>query len=274
MTNHYVVVGNPIAHSRSPQIHQHFASQLGVTLTYTRQCLEPDTFDKQMQALFDEGVKGANVTMPFKHQAYQLATKHTERAKIAEAANTLYFEGGELVADNTDGWGLVASIEQLQGYPLKGKRVAILGAGGAVRGVVQPLLAAGVSALTIANRTVAKAERIVEAVESIKQEAMLSACSLAALTSGHDVVINATPTGLTQSALPISGEQLQGTQLLVDMVYGAQPTPLMQLAKQQGISAIDGLGMLIGQAAESFYIWHGQRPDIAQAMASIGRTLR
>ena len=274
MTNQYVVVGNPIAHSRSPQIHQHFAKQLGISLTYTRQCLQPDTFNQQMQALFDSGVKGANVTMPFKHQAYQLATEHTKRATIAEAANTLYFDDGKLVADNTDGWGLVASIEQLQGYSLQGKRVAILGAGGAVRGVVQPLLAAGVSALTIANRTVIKAEQIVEAVDSIRGDAIVSACSLDALISGYDVVINATPTGLTQTALPINGEQLQGTELLVDMVYGAQSTPLMQLANEQGVSAIDGLGMLIGQAAESFYIWHRQRPDIAQAMASIGRTLR
>ncbi len=264
----FVVVGNPIAQSKSPQIHQHFAEQFEIDLQYERHCLDEIHFKDQMQALFDDGVVGANVTMPFKHQAYDMASKHTERAIKAGAANTLYFENGELVADTTDGCGVVVSIEQLQNYELANKKVLVLGAGGAVRGIIDDLLNADVTSVTIANRTVQKAQDIAQRFDRT------NAISLADVTPGFDVVINGTSSSLSGTALPITAEQLAGTQLVMDMTYAAQPTPFMQLAISQNIDAIDGLGMLVGQAAESFYIWHGKRPDVQSCVTSIARMLR
>ena len=259
MTDRYVVIGNPIAHSKSPQIHARFAQQTGEDIHYDRLLAPLDGFDASVREFIAAGGRGANVTVPFKLDAFALADERSARADVAGAVNTLTFEGGRIIGDNTDGVGLVRDIVSNAGVPVGGKRVLLLGAGGAARGVILPLLAEAPAELTIANRTVAKAE---ELVAQFKHPA-LKASRFEDLSGAFDIVINATSASLSAELPPVPASVFASTSFAYDMMYGAQPTVFMQLAATHGASVRDGLGMLVEQAAESFCLWRGVRPDTA-----------
>jgi len=266
MTDHYAVFGNPIGHSKSPIIHTAFARQTGQDLTYKSILAPLDGFDDAVDAFIAAGGRGANVTVPFKQEAFQLVTRLTARAELAGAANTLVFDGDEIVGDNTDGVGLLRDITINLRYPVTGKRVLLLGAGGASRGVVGPLLDAGVTALTIANRTVPRAKVVAERFAHLGP---VIGCGYDELAGqSFDIVINATSASLSGSmpALP-EGIFAPGS-LAYKMMYGMGDTPFRIFAREQGAAVIsEGLGMLVEQAAESFFVWRGVRPDVLPVMA-------
>ncbi|NHZ95637.1 shikimate dehydrogenase [Massilia sp. CCM 8734] len=265
MSERYCVIGNPIAHSKSPEIHAAFALQTGQELVYER-CLAPlDEFDATVRALIAAGYQGANVTVPFKLQAADLADRLTERARAAGAVNTLVFNSsGGIIGDNTDGAGLVGDITRNAGVELAGKRVLLLGAGGAARGAVLPLLAALPAELMIANRTLATADALVERFASqLAQDQRLAACAFDAIGGRYDVVVNATSASLLDAMPPVPAGAFGPGTLALDMMYGKAPTRFMVFAAAQGALARDGLGMLVEQAAEAFLLWRGARPDTA-----------
>jgi shikimate dehydrogenase len=272
----YAVIGNPIAHSKSPLIHAQFAAQTGEPVDYTHLLAPLDGFAAQVRAFIDAGGRGLNVTVPFKLEAHALATQLSPRAAAAVAVNTLRFETGEIYGDNTDGFGLVRDIEVNLQTPLKGARILLLGAGGAARGVVLPILERAPHTLTIVNRTAAKASELVEQFGAASASAgvRLSGGSAAAIEAGaYDVIINATA-GSLDAALPECDDTAFGNGTLAyDMMYGAQPTVFMTHARTLGARAADGLGMLVEQAAESFYLWRGVRPDGAPVLAQLRRML-
>lgn len=265
MTDQYAVFGNPIGHSKSPIIHTAFARQTGQDMTYKSILAPLDGFDDAVEAFIAAGGRGANVTVPFKQEAFQLVTRLTPRAELAGAANTLIFEGDEIIGDNTDGVGLLRDITINLGYPVAGKRVLLLGAGGASRGVVGPLLEAGVRSLTIANRTVPRAKVVAERFAHLGP---VIGCGYDALAGqSFDVVINATSASLSGSmpALP-EGIFAPGS-LAYKMMYGLGDTPFRIFAREQGAGFIsEGLGMLVEQAAESFFVWRGVRPEVRPVM--------
>ncbi|WP_201587631.1 shikimate dehydrogenase [Psychrobacter jeotgali] len=273
MTQHFIVIGNPIAHSKSPQIHQVFADQIGLDIRYQRQYCPNDaaSFTAVVEAFFGGGGIGANVTVPFKQVAYDLCQERgalSEHASVAGAVNTLLVKDGVLYGDNTDGQGLVNHIVSL-GWPLKNARVALIGAGGAARGVVLPLIQAGIGALTIANRTLSKADTLVAELSAASNEInqhSITTCATADLTGDFDLIINATSIGLTDATLPLA-DNLQA-QHAYDMMYG-RPLPFLQHFKERGAQASDGYGMLIGQAALSFKRWTGQAIDVTQATQAL-----
>jgi len=273
MTDKYCVIGNPIAHSRSPDIHAAFAASTGQDMVYER-CLAPlDGFADTVRALVEQGYRGANVTVPFKLEAAAIATRLEQRARLAGAVNTLRFEGGEIIGDNTDGPGLVADIVRNAGVALAGKRVLLLGAGGAARGVVLPILQQAPRAIVIANRTRATADAL--AAHFAAQTAhpgQLSACGFDDIDSAFDVVINATSASLSSAMPPVPAVAFcQGT-LALDMMYGKMPSPFMVFAASHGATTRDGLGMLVEQAAEAFAIWRGVRPDTATLLEQMRTT--
>ena len=260
----YAVIGNPIAHSKSPLIHEVFAKQTQQAIHYGRIFSELDAFKKTTQEFFERGGKGLNVTIPFKLQAYELAQHKTPRAQSAQAANMLWVENGQLWCDNSDGEGLTRDLRRLlkqrSGAALKGINLLILGAGGAAQGVIEPLMGAGVASITVFNRTHEKAEALVKQFTGLATEAKvhLKALPLAELKNGsYDLIINATATGLSNES-PIAKDVLQAIihpdTLAYDMVYGKE-TCFMQDAKALGIQAVDGLGMLVEQAALAFETW-------------------
>lgn len=262
----YAVIGNPIGHSKSPFIHTQFAASLGEQLQYDAILAPVDGFADSWRAFVASGGKGANVTVPFKEQAYQLAQVLSQRAKQAGAVNTLYInDAGQLCGDNTDGIGLVNDLVRL-GAKLQSATVLLLGAGGAARGVIGPLLDAGVASLVLANRTQSKAESIAANFGS-----RVSASNFSDIPDlPYQLVINATSSGLTGQRPDISTKHLKLCQLAYDMLYGAEPTPFLLWAKQQGAAqCADGLGMLLSQAGEAFYIWRGKLPDITPVMAML-----
>jgi len=269
----YAVIGNPIAHSRSPEIHAMFAAQTGEAIDYGRLLAPPDGFAAAVDAFRADGGGGLNVTLPFKPEAFAYASRHTPRATAAGAVNTLAFDGDDVLGDNTDGPGLVADIERRIGLPLAGARLLLLGAGGAARGVVLPLLEAGVARLAIANRTAATALALREELAGRlgpAHAARLSAGGLAFAEAGFDLVVNATAAGLTDAAPAIPAAVWRGPLLALDMVYGARPTAFMRAALEAGCPRVeDGLGMLVGQAAESFALWRGVRPEAAPVLAAL-----
>lgn len=269
----YAVIGNPIAHSRSPEIHALFAAQTGACMEYVRLLAPPDGFVTTVAEFRAAGGCGANVTVPFKTEAWAYATRHTARARLAGAVNTLAFEGAQVLGDNTDGVGLVDDIQARMGLPLAGLRLLIVGAGGAARGVVGPLLEAGVAQLTVANRTPEKAREWVALMhEQLPQTSAkrLSVSGLDDLTAGFDVIVNATSAGLSGSAPAVPVAAWSGVRLALDMVYGAQPTPFMQAARQAGCAQVaDGFGMLVGQAAAAFELWRGVRPALGPAYRAL-----
>ncbi len=269
MTDRYAVVGNPIAHSKSPQIHSAFAMQTGQDLHYEALLVPLERFSEQVLRFFDQGGKGLNITVPFKLQAWQLAKQRTERAQQAGSVNTLMLnEQGQLFGENTDGLGLVNDILQNHQGEIKGKRLLILGAGGAVRGVMGPILEQQPESVVIANRTLSKAEQLVELFEG---PVPVHASGFEALSGQQfDLIINGTAASL-QGELPPLPEQLPAAGgWCYDMMYGATDTVFCQWAKQQGAAkALDGLGMLVEQAAESFYLWRGVRPDTQPVIKQI-----
>ena len=263
----YGVIGNPIAHSKSPDIHAEFARQTAQHMVYERILAPVDAFAASVHSLIGQGFKGANVTVPFKLEAHALATSLTERAQAAGAVNTLKFDGDRIIGDNTDGVGLVTDIVANAGVALHGRRVLLLGAGGAARGVILPILAESPEQLVIANRTVSKAE---ELVAQFASKGTLAASDFGVLHAPFDVVINATSASLSADLPPVAAEVFGAGSLAYDMMYGKEPTVFMQFASRHGASTRDGLGMLVEQAAESFKLWRGVRP----ATASVFSTLR
>lgn len=261
----YVVFGNPVAHSRSPAIHQAFAGQQGLAIDYRRQCVPLDGFAAAADAFFAAGGQGANVTLPFKTEAHAWVSRLSERADAAGAVNTLYRAAdGVVVGDNTDGIGLVRDITQLQGVALSGKRVMLLGAGGAARGAVLPLLAAGAAAVLVVNRTVAKAEQLA-ARFGVSAAGFDTAAAWPA-----EVVINATSGSLSGALMPLPDAVWARAELVYDMMYAAELTPFLRQAQAAGAARVaDGLGMLVAQAAEAYALWRGFVPDIAPVVAAI-----
>ena len=263
----YVVIGNPVAHSKSPAIHAQFAAQTGESIAYERLAAPLDDFAACVQHFMQSGGCGANVTVPFKLEAFALATQLTPRAQAAGAVNTLSFEDGRIVGDNTDGVGLVRDIVYNAGVVLEGRRILLLGAGGAARGVVMPLLAERPQQLVVANRTFARAQELVQSFPAAAS--VLKAAAFDDLSGQFDVIINATSASLSAD-LPAVPATLFGPQVFVyDMMYAATPTVFMQWAAQHGACVRDGLGMLVEQAAESFFVWRGARPDTAPVYAAL-----
>ncbi len=267
MSDRYCVFGNPIAHSRSPAIHAAFARQSAQDISYEARLAPLDGFAAALAAFVAEGGRGANVTVPFKEEACRLATRLSPRAQAAAAVNTLAFDGNEIFGDNTDGAGLVADISGNLAYSIAGRQLLLVGAGGAARGVILPLLAQQPAALTIANRRPERAQALSEHFADPR----LRACALADLDGmAFDLVINATSAGLSNAA-PALPEGLFAAQgLAYDMVYGKALTPFLQFAQRQGAGRLaDGLGMLVEQAAEAFALWRGLRPDTAPVLAAL-----
>lgn len=275
----YAVIGNPVAHSRSPEIHAAFARATGQSLEYGRLLAPLDGFDAALDAFRADGGAGVNVTLPFKREAYGRAARRTPRAELAGAVNTLAFDGDDVLGDNTDGAGLVADIERRIGLPLAGLRVLVLGAGGATRGVAQPLLAAGVAHLAIANRTAARAHALRDELAARLSRAEALRLSSHALDEigretgppgTFDAIVNATAAGLGDTAPAMPPTAWRSVRLALDMVYGARPTPFMRAARAAGCPRVeDGLGMLVGQAAESFALWRGVRPEVGPVYATL-----
>jgi shikimate dehydrogenase len=268
MSDKYCVIGNPIAHSKSPDIHAAFAAATGQDIAYER-CLAPlDGFAETVRDLVAQGYRGANVTVPFKLEAAALATRLEERARLAGAVNTLRFENGEIVGDNTDGPGLVADIVKNAGVPLAGKRILLLGAGGAARGVILPFLREKPEAIVIANRTRATADALVaHFADHVADKGQIGACGFSDIAGPFDVVVNATSASLSADLPPVPASAFRAGTLALDMMYGKEPTPFMQFAATHGATVRDGLGMLVEQAAEAFAIWRGVRPETSALLA-------
>ena len=281
MTDQYAVIGHPIAHSKSPLIHQMFAEQTGQDIRYTAIDSPLDGFAATIERLREAGYQGCNVTVPFKFEAFQLATQLSERAQAAQAVNTLKFDGDTILGDNTDGAGLVRDIQHNLGTLLKDKRVLLIGAGGAAYGVALPLVHARVF-LNILNRTEQKAKALkkslLQALERSRSPAIFDAINqpsskvdvYSLMNEGQpfDVVINATSAGLTDSEIPLPPGIFAPHALAYDMMYG-RDTPFMKFSRAQGAQVADGLGMLVEQAAEAFYLWRGVRPDTAPVVAAL-----
>jgi shikimate dehydrogenase len=269
----YAVIGHPVAHSKSPFIHARFAEQTGERVEYRPLLAPVDGFADTVRAFVAAGGRGLNVTVPFKLEAHALANRHSARAAAAGAVNTLRFgPDGEIFGDNTDGVGLVRDIEANLGLRLQGARIALLGAGGAARGAVLPMLERAPRSLTIVNRTAAKASALAQQFAAAAHEA---GCSLSGggpdvvAQEPYDVIINATA-GSLDAALPECDARAFGSATLAyDMMYGARPTVFMLHARSLGARAADGLGMLVEQAAESFFVWRGMRPDSTAVLAQL-----
>lgn len=264
----YAVIGHPVEHSRSPDIHRLFAEQCGQAMQYTHLPAPIDGFERVAGAFFAAGGAGLNVTLPFKLAAFELADRLTGRARRAGAVNTLMAHADGLIGDNTDGAGLVADLVDNLGVEIADRRLLILGAGGAVRGVVPNLLAAGAARITIANRSADKGHAIAEACADMGE---VSACALDAAPHDADLVINAISAGLTESRMPaIDPAVLTRASAVYDMIYADEPTPFLRWAAEHGVRAgRDGFGMLVEQAAESFALWRGIRPATAPVITAL-----
>ena len=267
----YAVFGNPIKHSRSPQLHQAFAKQLGESLRYETRQPPVDDFAGSFHAFVaQEHGLGGNVTVPFKEDAMQLADVVSERARQAGAVNTLVVgKDGRLYGDNTDGIGLVRDLDR-QGISLEGKRVLVLGAGGAVRGILGPFLSRQPATLMIANRTAAKAQAL---AELFAEQGNVSGGGYEDVTGQWDVVLNGTSASLSGALPPLPADCLANGAVAYDMVYGAEPTPFMAWAREHGATISDGLGMLVEQAAEAYLLWRNKRPDTAPIHAELRAAL-
>lgn len=267
----YAVIGHPISHSKSPRIHSLFASQTGEPVEYTAIQAPLDDFHGTVRQFFERGGKGLNVTVPFKEQAWTMAEHRTTRAEKAGAANTLYLDKDQaLVADNTDGVGIVRDLFNNHGVAPEGARILVLGAGGAVRGVLGPILAEQPVSVTIANRTVAKAEALVRLFAPDAGITELSACGFNESEAAYDLVINGTSASLKGDLPPVSPGIIGPDTVVYDMMYSLQTTTFNQWALDNNARRVfDGLGMLVEQAAESFYVWRGVRPDTASVIEEL-----
>lgn len=263
----YVVMGNPIAHSLSPEIHAAFARATKQAIEYDRLLIAPGRFAEHAERFFDEGGRGANVTLPFKVDAFEWADSRSERANVAGAANFLTRRDGTIHADNTDGAGLVTDLSHNHGVKLEGANVLVLGAGGAARGIVAPLLAAGVAHIVIANRTAARA---LELAARLREHGMVEGVALDAIpVKRYDLVLNATSTSTHGEALPLPAHALPHGAFAYDLAYGAGARAFVERACRAGMNAVDGLGMLVEQAAESFEMWRGVRPATAPVITEL-----
>ena len=260
MTDKYAVIGNPIAHSKSPLIHQAFAKQCNQDLLYTTELMPLDGITQGLKQLQADGFKGINVTVPFKEQVWQLIDNKSELATLAGAVNTVTFnDDGSLYGDNTDGIGLCQDLMNNHAIQLNNKRILLLGAGGAARGVIPPLLKQNPAQLTIANRTVSKAQDLVEHFASLGD---LNASGFEAVSGQFDIIINATSASLQDVVPPIPSSVIAAKTCCYDMMYSSEDTAFIRWAKQQqAYKTIDGLGMLVEQAAEAFTLWRGVKPD-------------
>lgn len=268
MTDRYAVFGNPVAHSKSPHIHALFAQQTGQDMHYEAILAPLNGFAQSLRDFIAAGGCGANVTVPFKEEAFRFANQRTTRAKAAGAVNTLIFTDGTVVGDNTDGAGLVTDIQANLGFTIAGKRVLLLGAGGAARGVVLPLLHESPNSLIIANRTNEKAQSLAKTFTG-EAQGFVTSCPFDGLAGQtFDLVINATSVGLSNAVLSLPADIFAAGCLAYDMVYG-RDTPFLRQAAQAGASRADGLGMLVEQAAEAFYVWRGVRPDTSQVLKEL-----
>jgi len=260
-TDRYAVMGNPIAHSKSPDIHKLFAKQTQQDLSYEAIFVETEKFKPSVHDFAHAGGKGLNITVPFKQQAWELATQRSQRAELAGAVNTLSLnDDDQYVGDNTDGIGLVRDLTNNHNINLQNLRILIIGAGGAVRGVLLPILEQQPQSVIIVNRTQRKAEKLAELFTAFGHISPLSFEQLSG--KSFDLIINGTAASLQGEVPPVPANCINETTNLYDMMYASEPTPFMQWGTQHGAkSCIDGLGMLVEQAAESFFIWRGVRPD-------------
>ncbi|MCE9633672.1 MAG: shikimate dehydrogenase [Methylophilales bacterium] len=264
MTDKYAVIGNPIAHSKSPEIHMAFAQQTAQDISYERVLAPLQNFADTVKRLCDEGYQGCSVTVPFKFEAFQLGGQLTPRAQAAKAVNTLKFQGQNALGDNTDGVGLVTDIMRNLDCELQGKQVLLMGAGGAAYGAALPLKLAG-AALTIVNRNLGRAQQLADTLP----QGVQSRSYAALVGTQFDIVINATSSSLIDELPPLPERIFSSGALAYDMMYGRE-TPFMAFAREQGAAIIaDGLGMLVEQAAEAFYVWRGVRPQTAPVIASL-----
>jgi len=264
----YAVIGNPIAHSKSPLIHSMFAEQTGESMVYEKIEAPLDEFNETVTIFFAQNHgKGLNVTVPFKEQAWELCYSRTERAELAGAVNTLFLDNqGQICGDNTDGIGLVIDIKK-QGIELKGKKVLIVGAGGAVRGILQPILKEHPAQICICNRTVSKAEALTKMMKGLGE---IEFGSFESFNEAFDIVINGTSASLNGELPPLQSAIITKHTVCYDMMYGSEETVFNAWARSKGaLKVIDGLGMLVGQAAEAFSIWRGVRPQTRHVMTAL-----
>lgn len=263
MTDRYAVIGNPIGHTKSPFIHSHFASLTGQDLSYSAIEGSVEGFVETVRDFFSAGGKGMNVTAPFKLQAFEMADELSDRARLAGAVNALKFENGRMYAENFDGIGLLNDIQRNLGQPLQGKRVVLLGAGGAARGALLPFLQAGPAELVVCNRTHEKAEGLASQFAS---HGSIRAATVEQLAGQpFDIVINATSASLKSEMPEVPPSIFEQASLAYELAYGKGKTPFLQAAEQAGAKQLaDGVGMLVEQAAEAFVWWRGIRPDTAE----------
>ena len=268
MPDRYAVMGYPIAHSRSPFIHGQFAAETGEPVVYDALLVEPGGFREAVERFCAQGGRGLNITIPFKEEAFALADRRADRAERAGAVNTLWFDGESVCGDNTDGIGLVRDLTRNLDVELEARSVLLLGAGGAARGVIGPLLDERPERIVIANRT---ASRAVELAGRFDSEGPVSATALDALPAGgFDVVVNATAASLSGDLPPLPRGTLRAGGVAYDTAYAAQPTPFVTWGEAEGASiASDGLGMLVEQAAESFRIWRDREPETGPVIAAL-----
>ena len=273
----FAVVGNPVAHSKSPAIHAAFAEQTGIVLNYERLCAPLDGFENTVSDFFSAGGTGLNITVPFKEKAWRMAESGlSERARLAGAVNTLWQESGVLKGCNTDGVGLLNDLRRLDADP-ESKRVLLVGAGGASRGVAFPLLDAGCTTLHVINRTRHRAEELVHTLIARHPETgtRLTCGGLDSIDGAWDIVINATSSSINDQAPAIANLTLAPGAMAYDMFYAAQPTAFMHFAREAGADRVaDGLGMLVGQAAASFEIWNGIAPDVEPVLTRLRQQLQ
>ncbi|MCH4565087.1 shikimate dehydrogenase [Halomonas sp. EGI 63088] len=270
MTDRYCVFGHPIGHSKSPAIHAAFAAELGEAIDYTAIEAPLDDFAGAWHDFVAAGGRGANVTVPFKEDAFRLCEVLSPRARRAGAVNTLILGGnGQTYGDTTDGVGLVRDLER-HGVTLAGARLLVLGAGGAVRGVLEPLLTAAPASLVVANRTAEKAERLAADFRDLGE---IRGGGFDEVTGPFDVVINGTSASLANELPPLPDDLFAAGATAYDMMYGAEPTVFLQWAGERGARGVDGLGMLVEQAAESFFQWRGRRPDTTPVLEALRRAL-
>lgn len=270
----YGVIGNPIQHSLSPLIHTLFAEQTKQQLIYRPILVAVDSLASALNEFQAQGGKGLNITLPFKQQAFQLVNAHSERAMCAFAINTLKFnDEGDRLGDNTDGVGLIRDITLHHQFSIRGKKVLLLGAGGAVRGVIKPILQEEPSELVIANRTENKAQAL--AGEFLKYGSVRALTFSALVENQFDLIINGTAASLSESSIELPENIMTNNAYCYDMVYGKGTTPFLHWAKSQGAKLCsDGLGMLVEQAAESFFIWRGVKPDTLPVLTKLKEMTR
>ena len=273
MTDLYAVMGNPINHSKSPQIHSEFAEQTHQDIVYSAMLVPIDGFESAVKNFFTKTGKGLNITVPFKEQAFKVADKLTLRALTAQAVNTLILQkDGSSLGDNTDGAGLVGDLMSNHQVVLKGQRILVIGAGGAVRGILQPFLSQQPDSITLVNRTFEKAQLL---ADGFSEFGNISACEFAQLDGPFDVIINGTSASLSGEIPPIPQCVIGDHTVVYDMMYAKQLTPFLQWSQKNGAAKVlDGLGMLVGQAAVSFELWRNEQPDSQAVLLNMRKQLQ